>query len=360
MLNRVFVLTLFFMLYLSLDCISQKIGSSIISGYITSDSTGKPVEDVNVFISNSIFGASTNKHGYYKITKVPAGTHDLVVSMVGYYVKTKTIVVNKEQNLKCSISIKPHIYELPPVEVLADRPKQWLKNYEKFKKKLLGKSEFTSDCDIQNPEILEFEIKNDNTFIAKANDPLIIVNEALGYKIDFILVSFKWKKREGKLRYIYRTRFYLLESTDEKQLLKWHLNREKAYNGSVRHFLFKLIQGEIESAGFNVFHVNEVEIKNPIKSEFKIDNPMHRLIKRDPLTNEHTISFSDFIKIIYNKETMLNIQNKIIPQVSWLKIKDKDVVIDLFGDPQGILTFELYGYWADFGVAEMLPKYYVP
>ena len=361
MLNQFKKTIILLVFFLSVQCFSQDIGSATISGYIKDDSTGKPIEDVNVFISNSIFGASTDKNGFYKISKVPAGNHDLVASMVGYNVKTISIIINKSQKLNIPFKLHPLMYKLPPVEVVANRPKEWIRNFKKFRDKLLGKSEFTFECKIENPEVLEFIIEKDNTLIAKAIGPLKIVNSALGYSIDFVLISFIWKQNEGKLRYIYRNRFHLIESIDEDQLRKWRKNRETAYNGSVRHFLFNLIMDGLDDSGFKVFHVNEIDQRNILHPEHIWTKPFEYLIKPGYFADEHILSFTNYLKIVYTRETAITEDNKKNkPQASWLKMKDKEVIIDLYGDPQGIMTFELFGYWADFGVAEMLPKYFIP
>ena len=231
---------------------------------------------------------------------------------------------------------------------------------------MLGKSEFASQCVIDNPEILEFEW-HDDVLSAKAMGTLKIRNNALGYKIDFVLINFYWKQKEGKTRYIYRNRFRLMKTDDEEVQKKWDKNREIAYNGSIRHFLFSLVNDNLEGSGFRVFHVKEIDPRKPLHPKNILSDPYNFLIKPSLLSNEHRIQFTQYIKIVYTREASVKTENlgdiiivKNQPQVSWLKLRTKDAFVDIYGNQQGTINFELFGYWAGFGVSEMIPKYFIP
>ena len=68
-------------LWLSLAATSE---AADISGYIRDASNGESLPFVNVYLKKESRGSITNEAGYYVIRDVPAGTHDLNVSFIGY------------------------------------------------------------------------------------------------------------------------------------------------------------------------------------------------------------------------------------------------------------------------------------
>ena len=51
--------------------------TSTISGFVRENATGEPISYANVFLSNSGFGAASNKDGYFVITKIPNGQYEI-------------------------------------------------------------------------------------------------------------------------------------------------------------------------------------------------------------------------------------------------------------------------------------------
>lgn len=77
-----------------LGIVSQsKAQTGTISGKITSGD--EPVEFVNAVIKGTSLGSVTNESGVYTIAKVPFGTHQLVISAIGYETQTKTITLSE-------------------------------------------------------------------------------------------------------------------------------------------------------------------------------------------------------------------------------------------------------------------------
>jgi hypothetical protein len=64
------------------------------------------------------------------------------------------------------------------------------------------------------------------------------------------------------------------------------------------------------------------------------------------------MSFVNFIKIEYT------IKDPLHPEVSWIKLLYPQVTLDNFGYPIEPDPFEIYGFWAQKGLADMLPKYF--
>ena len=59
-------------------------GQSRIDGQIVDKETGEPLIGVNVFISKTSIGTTTDKDGLYTIKNISNGRYELVISMIGY------------------------------------------------------------------------------------------------------------------------------------------------------------------------------------------------------------------------------------------------------------------------------------
>ena len=64
-----------------------------ITGRVTDQSTGLPVPSTAVVVTGTSLGALTNDSGVYVIRGVPAGTHQLRASRVGYGPAVRTLAV---------------------------------------------------------------------------------------------------------------------------------------------------------------------------------------------------------------------------------------------------------------------------
>jgi hypothetical protein len=80
---------------LSFDSFAQGSQNATIRGFVYEKETGEPVIFTNVIIKGTTIGAATDVNGYYQITKVPPGTHTLIVTYLGY------------DTLKTEVTVKP-------------------------------------------------------------------------------------------------------------------------------------------------------------------------------------------------------------------------------------------------------------
>ena len=73
-----------------------------IKGRVIELETKKPLFGANVIIRGTFLGSSTNKEGIFEIKNVPAGSHQLTVSMIGY--ETKVL-----ENVRSDISLQTNV-----------------------------------------------------------------------------------------------------------------------------------------------------------------------------------------------------------------------------------------------------------
>ncbi len=110
--KRIYIFFAFVCLAVSL---SAQTGS--VRGFVYDKTTGDPVIFTNVVIENSTIGTTTDVNGYFVISKLKAGEHNLKVGSIGYETYIETIKVEKGKMLSLRIDIQPSTTQLQAVEV---------------------------------------------------------------------------------------------------------------------------------------------------------------------------------------------------------------------------------------------------
>lgn len=106
----------FFTIYIFL--LSQLFAQNFsLEGNIEDRKTERPIPFVNIGVEGTYFGTSSNEFGNFKLV-LKKGTHNLIISCVGY--KTKTLKISIPQKYKLSIKLNPVSIELPEIIVDAD------------------------------------------------------------------------------------------------------------------------------------------------------------------------------------------------------------------------------------------------
>jgi hypothetical protein len=322
---------------------------SHIHGFVFDKSTGIPIEDVNVYVSNSTWGSSTNKDGYYSFRQIPLGTHELVVTSIGYEYKTVRIQLKEGFESKYDFHLVPVIYETETTVVEGSIPTDWLEDLEFFKYYFLGSTHFAEDCIIENKEVLDFSRPYDSIFEASAINPLVITNHALGFIIDCILIKFNFNKSCNTYSWSVKLKFTELESQDEAQLAEWEENRIDAFEGSVYHFLRSFCKKRLPEEGFDILKVA-------------------RGGQRIPRADWHTllVEYAEYTEAgLYPKDTNLHFDNYLHVvydnnYISWIGLNFTGITLDEFGYPQEDNPYRVFGNWAEHGIANLLPKNYIP
>jgi len=317
-------------------------------GSITDKDTNEPIQFASVYISYSNIGTVTSSNGIFNLENLPRASVELIISYVGYVTVKKTIRPWVTEHV--TIQLEKDDYFLNQVEVKTSRDKKWQKNYNRFRKSLLGEDVFGKSCEIMNPWVLEFTNKN-NVFEAQSSKLLVINNLSLGYKINYLLEKFISKP--NKLEYAGIPTFQELVPQSEAQKQYWIKNREIAYSGSFQHYLKTVIDNKSDSSNFesyfsstNALDENGKEIRGKdliFKKIFSED-----IFYQKPLTK--VLRFKKFIKINYSEELVNgNIQE------SWVKLNQQTFVDNLgnLKDPNAV-TF--YGHLAKERVGYLLPR----
>jgi len=301
----------------------------------------------NVYISNTTWGSATDEDGYYQIKSVPPGIHELVVTIVGYHYKSKMILVEQEGDVRQNFSLRPLIYETESTEVIGEIPQDWLDNLELFKQYFLGRTEFAADCVIKNAEVLEFKNPSSQKLEAYTNVPLEIENYALGFNIRTILIDFSLDRFLNRWEWAVKPRFNEMETDSPEQQKIWNQNRLEAYLGSRDHFLMSMINQDLEEEGFTVYEAQFPGKRSALREARHAVLPTEELIKAGSKAGEFILHFKTYLCVVHNFD-----------KISWIRLNFPEVNIDSLGITQQINAFEVYGYWAEYGMASALPKFY--
>lgn len=94
-----------------------------IAGKITDKSTGDPLVGVNIIITGTIMGTSTDFDGNYFIINIPPGNYTLRASMIGYsQVTMSDIRVSVDQTTRVDFEFAEEAIEMQDVVVSATKP----------------------------------------------------------------------------------------------------------------------------------------------------------------------------------------------------------------------------------------------
>ena len=263
--------------------------------------------------------------------------------------KTHSVLLRKDSHIELNFRLRPIIYEVETTEIIAEFPTEWLRDLEHFKKLFLGQSEFAENCEIKNPEVLDFTWSASGIMRANAQKPLMIINYSLGYQIRCVLVTFIWNKKTNKCSWLAKSEFSNIDNVNDMQRSIWTLNRKQAYYGSLNHFLKSMIERRLLKDNFVTYFVEEPGQRNKKQELLQSTIDYDYVLKPSPIKSEYSVDFIRYMCVVYNAI-----------HISWIKLTGASVLIDAWGQPQEPNPFDLYGYWSVKGIADQLPMYFDP
>jgi len=360
---------------------------SIITGRVTDSRTGDPLVGVNIFFSRTTYGSTTDNNGFYTLDDIPPGRYELLVSMIGYKLVKESFQIDTDIKIDRDYKLDSQPIRMKEIVVSAKSNREWKKNYRRFKSAFLGMSWNAEGCRIMNDYVLSFK-KNEHVLEAFASEPIIIENKGLGYRVIYTLEHFSDDKKI--IRYSGDSFFEEMEPESSRESREWEKNRNLAYRGSFRHFLYTL--SSRFDARFDVEADSLVEIQywqrmassrnDPIIQEgyrvylpknFSRYDPKYHPLGLDTLMflaeneNELYLGFKGKMKIIYNKESE---EHNFIPeqrgqtpkpyQTSFITLNKEKVIVDKKGRYTETYMIEQQGEMAWERVADQLPWDYWP
>jgi len=388
-------------LFLICICISTT-HAQVFQGVVVDDETGEPIPYSSIFLTNTTLGVGTDENGGFSIN-IPWGNYEVVVRRLGY----ELLVINlrpEEIGQFYRIKLKPDPKQLAEFEIERNRDEQWYKNLEIFKKHFLGTSKIARKCIIINPEVLIMDSGSEKSVLkVSAKDVIKISNPKLGYEIDYVLTYFKLDSSSNEVYYEGYPSFKSLPKYKSKVPGSIVKNREKAYLGSINHFLRCVFYETDKEEGYLIRRVklatnpnrpNENNIAKAKREMFRTNDPSERdslfrnFTSKDRLplyagvyqfpyakANTFTkriegdrvlLKFEDYLEVTYTNEfedifyNGSSARHSVKPQTSFIKLTVPHTEINY----QGITSkhFDLYflGYMAWEKMGDMMPIDYIP
>lgn len=350
-----------------------------ISGKVI-DEQGLALNGANVFLDGTSIGTFTDIDGNYKLESIPPGFYDLVFSHVGYENAVYHIAEYNGGARMQRHQMEVDLGQLEEVEVVSTRVRSsnssWQFYYKIFTSELLGNSKNAQSCTIENPEVLNFNFnESTQTLTAFSSAPIIIRNDALGYRINYFLESFK--KSEADLRYRGKISFRNLESISRSEKRTWRKNREESFKGSFIHFKRSLIKNELRREGFRVYSLRDLNDFKIEKSKalgeedivvflgdhYRMDFSKYLIVEfRKEKESVDFLLDTDFSSVLYSGFLSQDGELLRAPgnQVSLMRLLKGSIKLDLNGQVLDKFGMTIYGYWSWERLGDLVPINYDP
>lgn len=351
--------------------VAQTPTSFALTGQVLDGETGMALVGAHVFLANSTQGTVSDSDGHFTLHPLPAGTHEIAASMLGYTLASVHMTFPRDEQSPHTFRLTPRVLTMEGVVVAAERDEEALQNrsrfIDRFTDHFLGNTENASKCTLLNPEVLHFAEASEDRLLVQSTEPLLIENRALGYRLFYHLKELE--ATDSGVRYYGTIRFEELPPRNRRERRRWHRNRREAYEGSIQHFITTLAEANnghaVRRAGYVV----------GLSTRFETD-PMYAIGVHEeellqPATEPHRyfLTYPDYLQIFYEPDMPL------APPVgipgggrnegkeaytSWIKLNGGAAEVDAFGhfsEPYAVTT---YGLWGRSRVADALPRNYRP
>lgn len=343
--------------------------NGVISGRVTDAKTGDPLIGANVYFNNTMIGTATDSNGFFVLYNLKRGVYRLVISYVGYEMFQENIRVKKGDVIRKNVKLKTRLASTDEVVVTDLMPKDWKRHLKIFEREFLGETDNAKKCSLINPEVLDFFYDDaSETLRARSQEPLIVENRGLGYRLYVTVADFKHNKK--MIRYRAPIRFEYLKPKNAKQSARWKQARLEAYKGSKRHFLRTLVTGYTELEGFIVEEKTSMDNSEPDEESIIA---LSSIAMPGRFNDEHVLSFRNYLRItylpdkeertvylgsIYDGEKIFRREQEF--PASWLTIEESPVYFNDNGEVYDSYKLVTYGVWGQDRLAEVLPVEYRP
>lgn len=345
----------------------QATDSIVISGRVQDGETGQPLPRTHVFIPESMTGTTTDSSGYFRLEDITPGPKRFYVSRVGYENQDILLQLNSGHTVSLTVDLETEVLEGPAVTVSAHRDVEWYERLRRFEHLFVGESPMADKCTLMNPEVLEFETKWWGKFEARADEPLVIENRALGYRLKYFLTEFE--EQGDIVRWDGEPLFEKLIPRDSLELARWRHNRLIAYRGSLRHFLRALLADRVEEEQFDMYRLPRATAFQYVGRADRLPTSKEYILKPGP-DSTHLLNVSAPLEIIYRGEPEseeylewadVSRHEPRSFQTSMVRLNERPIHIDRYGEIVEPYGATLYRYFAfTVRMAQLLPREYEP
>ena len=273
--------------------------AQIFQGTVVDGETGEPIPYSNIFLTNTTLGVSADAEGNFSL-EIPRGNYEVVTRMLGYEMVVFTLRTDELRPFY-QIRLKPDTRQLREIKIVGKRDALWYRNLKIFKDHFLGTSANAQKCKILNPEVLILDSETEKGVLnARAVDALQISNPNLGYEIEYVLTHFKLDSTDNEVYFQGYPSYKNLKKYESRLPMRIVKNREKAYRGSIHHFLKSLYHGNSDKEGYLIREIKRVP--NPDRpSDATIDSARVRMNETQDLAEKEMLYWTIISKERFSK-----------------------------------------------------------
>lgn len=206
------------------------------------DENKQYVEGASVFLNNTSYTTLTDSIGGFSLDGA-SGDYQLIAHKEGFEITF--IKINRSGKVKLVLQKTVEKQE-QKVKYSDTEREQYLKT---FQFDFLGRSRNAENCIILNPEVIHFEVDlMEQALKATASAPILIRNYKLGYDLTYHLQAYE--RNMSTTSYVGYVSFQRAQGLEIKPK---HVHaREKAYLGSIAHFLRSVLAGKHNREGYRL------------------------------------------------------------------------------------------------------------
>lgn len=271
-----------------------------ISGTVSDDK--ETIPGAAIYISGTKIVAVSNNQGQFTLGNLPAGNYEILVQVVGF-LPYNTNVLLTDRSVKLNIVLKAKPFTLNEVVIKPDPNR--INYINLFKEFFIGTTPNAANCKIVNPEVLRVAYdKTDKLLTVSSDEFMIIENQALGYRIKYLLKNFEYSFNTHILFFAGYPVFEEMKGSKAK-IKRWNNKRNLAYYGSHQHFFKALYAGNIAKEGFKLHKLITIPNTNRLPEE-QINAQIKRLTAGSKSINMLTFNSNDSLSYWLKK----NVKNR--------------------------------------------------
>ncbi len=349
-----------------------------LQGKVVTDNTERAIPDAIVWVEGTTIRTTTNDAGSFSL-EMPQGQHKLKVEAKNYYPKFESVQVAGATKVGVKLSSKKAMgahessgfsgsSETDKMQAISNKKNKRQKQMEEFINFYINNE---LNCKLLNPEDVHFEDTGKNEMWVKKPAKLTVKNNDLGYKVIVHLKEFV-ATRYSEIVGINSDATYFFEELkpeDEEEKARWEANRQKYFDGSLRHFLIAMASNKSPRYfGYRMFSGQYVSSNSAMaySSSDVSDIEVEKYNIFTSMPNGNTwLQLDDELRIEYvgkGVDDPLGITGLDLYkyQTSWLSLSIPRINFT----PNGNITtpeyVEVKGGWRYTPVCKMLPQNYLP
>jgi hypothetical protein len=336
-------------------------GQFTVTGKVVDSTTKEPLFGASVFAQNTTSGTTTNREGEFSLS-LKSGGYELIVSFTGYQSREIRISNNDNNPLQIDMTKEEKAMEEVVIRSSNEVKDGWDKYGKFFLENFIGSTPNALQCSLQNPEAVHFYYyKKSEKLKVLATEPIVILNQALGYNLRYQLDSFMYYYKTQVSSYRGYCFFSEIDSSFAQQRI-WSANRKKAYEGSKLQFMRSYYDSTLQEDGYEIALLDSVYDKRFDAISNPYDTTYYGIYDS---THEVEVYYPRKISVTYKKKPEPEYLKKFkLPlnvgsQISYIDLIDAIEIKEngYFYDQKDWVS---QGYWSWKNLADLLPYDYIP